>query len=33
VSIGRMKEAEDAEAVRKMIDEVSSAIARLEVEK
>ncbi|MFA4877086.1 MAG: V-type ATP synthase subunit A [Methanoregula sp.] len=32
-TIGRMKEAGDADAVRKIIDEVSSTISRLEVEK
>jgi len=32
-TIGRMKEAADAEAVRKMIDEVTAAVARLEVER
>ncbi|MDD5142550.1 V-type ATP synthase subunit A [Methanoregula sp.] len=32
-TIGRMKEAADAEAVRKMIDEVTAAVTRLEVER
>ena len=32
-TIGRMKEAADADAVRKMIDEVTAAVARLEVER
>jgi V/A-type H+-transporting ATPase subunit A len=32
-TIGRMKEAADADAVRKMIDEVSAAVSRLEVER
>jgi V/A-type H+-transporting ATPase subunit A len=32
-TIGRMKEAADADAVRKMIDEVTAAVVRLEVER